>query len=111
MKNATDASISFYAAVYEIVRRIPEGTVATYGQIAALAGKPGGARAVGNALHANRDPENVKCFRVVNREGRLSGAYAFGGLEWQRFYLEEDGVEVINGRVDLGKYQWDGKPG
>ena len=98
-----------YNSIYRIVMTIPKGRVATYGQIAALAGQPRGARAVGNALHINPDPKNIPCFRVVNSKGELSGAFAFGGLEWQRHYLEEDGIEVVNGKVDLSVYQWDGK--
>ncbi|MBQ7564442.1 MAG: MGMT family protein [Lachnospiraceae bacterium] len=90
--------------IYAAVRRIPPGHVATYGQIAKLAGNERMCRAVGNALHKNPDPRETPCFRVVNAQGRLSGAFAFGGPDVQRRMLEEDGVEVINGRVDLGVY-------
>ena len=65
--------------IYEAVKKIPKGHVATYGQIAELAGEKKMARAVGNALHKNPDPENIPCFRVVNSKGELSGAFAFGG--------------------------------
>lgn len=99
---------SFYNEIYKVVMQIPSGNVATYGQIAALAGNPRAARAVGNALHINPSPETVPCFRVVNARGELSGAFAFGGPERQKFLLEEDGVKVINNRVDLNMYQWDG---
>ena len=64
------------------------------------------ARAVGNALHKNPDPEKIPCYRVVNAKGELSGAFAFGGADEQAKRLEADGIEVINGRVDLGKYSW-----
>lgn len=64
------------------------------------------ARAVGNALHKNPDPEKIPCYRVVNAKGELSGAFAFGGADEQAKRLEADGIEVINGRVDLGKYRW-----
>ena len=64
------------------------------------------ARAVGNALHKNPDPEKIPCYRVVNAKGELSGAFAFGGADEQAKRLEADGIEVINGRVDLGKYGW-----
>ncbi len=101
--------MSFADEIYAAVRAIPEGKVATYGQIALLAGHPGAARAVGNALHVNPDPEHTPCYRVVNSEGRLSGAFAFGGMYVQRDRLREDGVEVVNFRVDLKKYQWDGR--
>lgn len=98
--------MSFYGTVYEIVRKIPEGKVATYGQIAVLAGKPGAARAVGNALHHNPAQSLTPCHRVVNSRGRLSGAFAFGGLKEQRFLLEREGVEVVNYQVDLNHFQW-----
>ena len=64
--------------IYEAVKKIPAGKVATYGQVAAMAGNPKMSRAVGNALHKNPDPENIPCFRVVNSKGELSGAFAFG---------------------------------
>ena len=92
--------------IYEAVQKIPKGTVATYGQIAELAGDKKMARAVGNALHKNPDPEKIPCYRVVNAKGELSGAFAFGGADEQAKRLEADGIEVINGRVDLGKYSW-----
>ena len=92
--------------IYEAVKKIPKGHVATYGQIAALAGDKKMARAVGNALHNNPDPEHVPCFRVVNSTGELSGEFAFGGAGAQERLLKEDGVEVTCGRVDLGKYGW-----
>ena len=92
--------------IYEAVQKIPKGTVATYGQIAELAGDKKMARAVGNALHKNPDPEKIPCYRVGNAKGELSGAFAFGGADEQAKRLEADGIEVINGRVDLGKYRW-----
>ena len=90
--------------IYEAVKKIPKGHVATYAQIAAMAGNPRMCRAVGNALHKNPDPINVPCFRVVNSQGFLSGAFAFGGAGEQARLLIEDGIEVENGRVDLDKY-------
>lgn len=90
--------------IYEAVKKIPAGKVATYGQIAELAGDKKMARAVGNALHKNPDPEHIPCFRVVNAKGELAGAFAFGGESVQAQLLEADGVEVINGKVDLKKY-------
>ena len=76
----------------------------TYGQVARLAGNPGVARAVGNALHRNPDPDTVPCYRVVNAKGELSGEFAFGGPGAQAKLLEADGIEVTNGRVDLKRY-------
>ena len=90
--------------IYEAVKKIPAGHVATYGQVAEMAGDRKMARAVGNALHHNPDPENIPCFRVVNAKGECSGSFAFGGLGAQEERLREDGVEVLDGRVDLKKY-------
>ncbi len=90
--------------IYEAVKRIPKGRVATYGQVAEMAGDKKMARAVGNALHKNPDPEHIPCFRVVNAKGELAGAFAFGGEGAQAKRLEEDGVEVIDGKVDLSRY-------
>ena len=90
--------------IYEAVKKIPAGKVATYGQIAELAGDKKMARAVGNALHKNPDPDNIPCFRVVNSKGELSGAFAFGGANVQAERLMADGIEVIDGKVDLTRY-------
>ena len=90
--------------IYEAVKRIPKGHVATYGQIAAMAGNPKMSRAVGNALHKNPDPDEIPCFRVVNAKGELSGEFAFGGSGAQQQLLEADGIEVTDGRVDLTRY-------
>lgn len=92
--------------IYEVVKKIPKGKVATYGQVAELAGDKRMARAVGNALHKNPDPDNIPCFRVVNAKGELAGEFAFGGAGEQAKLLEADGIEVTDGRVDLEKYQW-----
>ncbi len=89
--------------IYEAVKKIPKGKVATYGQVAAMAGNAKMSRAVGNALHKNPDPDNIPCFRVVNSEGKLSGNFAFGEGVQERL-LKEDGIEVENGKVDLSKY-------
>ena len=90
--------------IYEAVKRIPKGKVATYAQVAKMAGNPKMCRAVGNALHKNPDFENIPCYRVVNSKGELAGEYAFGGAWAQKELLEADGIEVINGKVDLSKY-------
>ena len=89
--------------IYEVVKKIPKGKVATYGQIAELAGDKRMARAVGNALHKNPDPDNIPCFRVVNAKGELAGEFAFGGAGEQAKLLEADGIEVTDGRVNLEK--------
>ncbi len=90
--------------IYEAVKQIPKGRVATYGKVAEMAGNPRMSRAVGNALHKNPDPDHIPCYRVVNSKGELAGAFAFGGEEVQRKLLEADGIEVVNGKVDLKKY-------
>ena len=90
--------------IYEAVKMIPRGKVATYGQIAELAGNKKMARAVGNALHKNPAPDSIPCYRVVNSKGMLSGEFAFGGPDAQAKLLRADGVEVTDGRVDLQKY-------
>lgn len=90
--------------IYQAVKQIPKGRVATYGQVAALAGDKRMCRAVGNALHRNPDPEGIPCYRVVNAKGELAGAFAFGGADVQQRLLEADGIHVENGRVDLKKY-------
>ena len=90
--------------IYQAVRKIPKGCVATYGQVAQMAGNPKMARAVGNALHRNPDPLHIPCFRVVNAKGELAGEFAFGGAGQQAKLLEKEGVHVEDGRVDLKKY-------
>lgn len=90
--------------IYKAVKKIPKGKVATYAQIAEMAGDRKMARAVGNALHKNPDPEAIPCFRVVNSKGECSGSFAFGGLDEQAKRLREDGIEVVNNKVDLEKY-------
>lgn len=90
--------------IYEAVKKIPKGCVATYGQVAAMAGEPKMARAVGNALHKNPDPDHIPCYRVVNSKGELSGAFAFGGSNEQANRLRADGIEVTGNKVDLQKF-------
>ena len=94
-----------FEKIYEVVKNIPEGRVATYGQVAFLAGNPRWSRVVGYALHNNPEPNVIPCHRVVNREGRLAPSFAFGGDEIQRQLLESEGVTFEpDGRVDLKKY-------
>ena len=97
----------FFSRVYEVVRQIPPGFVATYGQVAHLAGAPRNARFVGFALHANPEPGVIPCHRVVFADGRVSEGFAFGGPEVQRHLLEDEGVRfLLDGRVDLERCQW-----
>ncbi len=98
-----------FERIYEVVRKIPCGKVATYGQVALLAGNPHWSQVVGYALHSNPDPDSIPCFRVVNRFGELSSAFAFGGINRQQELLEAEGIEVKDGKVDLSRYLWDGR--
>lgn len=94
-----------YNRIYEAVKQIPKGRVATYGQVASMAGSRGWARVVGNALHHNPDPGGIPCYRVVNHRGEVSKAFAFGGGNRQYELLKADGVEFDErGRVLLEKY-------
>lgn len=99
-----------YAAIYSTVERIPKGRVATYGQIAALAGFPRNARAVGYALSAWDDEATRKKLpwqRVINAQGRVSlrASPGFEGL--QEEMLRQEGVEVgFDGKIDLARYRW-----
>lgn len=103
--NKTNHTESFDQLVYRCVQRIPRGKVSTYGRIAEACGCPRGARAVGMALHRNPKPGEIPCHRVVNREGRLAPAFAFGGVDEQRRLLEDEGVEVsADGYVNLSVY-------
>ena len=97
---------TFYDRIYRAVQQIPRGRVATYGQIAAMAGNGNAARAVGNALHINPAPGVIPCHRVVNSRGRLAPGFAFGGEDEQRRLLEAEGVEVVENHVDLSVYQF-----
>ena len=102
-----ELSDSAYELIYDVVRQIPRGKVATYGQIAALAGNRRWSRVVGYALHVNPYPGEIPCHRVVNRFGQVSEAFAFGGGNEQVRLLEQEGVPCHEGRVDLSAYQWE----
>lgn len=97
---------SVFDLIYEVVKQIPKGKVATYGQVAALAGNRRWARVVGYALNVAPDSEKIPCHRVVNRLGEVSSAFAFGNENKQVTLLEEEGVGFVDGRVDLAKYRW-----
>ena len=91
--------------IYEAVKKIPKGQVATYADVAEMAGDRKMARAVGNALHKNPDPSTIPCHRVVNSKGELAGEYAFGGAWKQAQILESEGIEITEGKVNLKKYR------
>lgn len=107
MTRPPDAARSRWQRIYEVVHRIPSGKVATYGQVAALAGLPGHARHVGYALHALPDGSAVPWHRVVNAKGRISPRRSGGWEVEQRLRLEQEGVAVDRlGRLSLRRYQW-----
>lgn len=96
-----------FERVYAVVKKIPKGKVATYGQIAALAGNPRWSRVVGYALHVNPEPGKIPCHRVVNRLGEVSSAFAFGGENMQIQLLTEEGVGFgLDGRVKMKEFLW-----
>ena len=96
-----------FEKIYEVVKSIPKGKVATYGQVAVLAGNPRWARVVGYALHVNPELGTIPCHRVVNREGKVAPGFAFGGEGIQRQLLESEGIVFEpNGRIDLEKYSF-----
>ena len=103
-----DASGERYRRIYAVVRQIPCGQVATYGQVAAIAGYPGQARQVGYALHALSEGSDVPWQRVINARGEVSLRSEGGWEHYQRHLLEEEGVSFTrSGRVDLGRYRWE----
>lgn len=97
---------SFYQKVIEIVKRIPRGRVATYGQIAALAGNPRAARQIAWVLNAASEKHGLPWHRVVNRQGQISLPRC-AGYELQRQLLARERVRFDNNdRIDLARYQW-----
>lgn len=105
------ADVKAYRRIYDVIRRIPKGRVATYGQIAALAGMPRHARQVGYALANAPDDVSLPWHRVLNASGRVSLRARPGSDDFQHVLLEAEGVEFgLGGRVSLSKYQWEPKP-
>jgi methylated-DNA-protein-cysteine methyltransferase-like protein len=99
-------SAGFFRRVVMVVKKIPRGKVATYGQIAALAGNPRAARQVAWVLHAASDKEKLPWQRVINREGGIS-LPRYGGYELQHAILAKEGVKFDGeDRIDLERYQW-----
>ena len=96
-----------YARIYSVVKRVPRGRVATYGQIAVLAGMPRHARQVGYALNKLPEGERVPWYRIINSQGRISARSRPGSDDFQRILLEGEGVGFdIRGKVSLEKYGW-----
>ena len=106
--------MTFYEKMRLVCMAIPEGRVATYGQIAMLCGKPRNSRQVGYGLREGLAGEDIPAFRVVNSRGELSGARHFLTSDLQRALLADDGVPALwNGRcwcVDLKRYGWETTP-
>lgn len=96
--------IKYSDKVYEIVKSIPNGYVTTYKEIAIKLGNKNLSRVVGNILHNNPNEDEILCYKVVNSKGILSNNFAFGGIDEQRKRLLNDGIEVIDNKVDLNKY-------
>ncbi|MDO5106893.1 MAG: MGMT family protein [Coriobacteriaceae bacterium] len=100
---------SFFEQVYEVVRQIPEGRVASYGQVARLVGAPRKARFVGFAMHASPGMAGgVPCHRVVFKDGSLAPGFAFGGPDIQKDMLREEGVLFADElHVDMEACAWE----
>lgn len=98
---------NFFIRVYDIVSRIPEGQVATYGQIALIAGNPYASRIVGYAMKRAPSEQNLPCHRVVNKEGSMAPDHVFGGQDLQRSRLEQEGITFkTNGCINMEKHLW-----
>lgn len=100
---------AFTQKIYALARKIPKGKVATYGQLAALAGNPLAARAVGTAMRTNPDIPATPCHRVVASDGALTGYSAGQGVSTKRKMLQDEGVSFKGAKADLSKSQWNGK--
>ncbi len=96
--------MTFAESVYEAIKKIPCGKVATYKGIATFLGSPNSARAVGNALHKNPLPIIQPCHRVVNSKGELAKNFGFGGREKQKQLLQSEGIEIKNNKIELNNY-------
>lgn len=98
--------MSFREEVYELIRTIPAGKVATYGQVAKLVGNAKAARAVGMCMRTNPDAPATPCHRVVSADGSLTGYSASGGLQKKKRMLEKEGVVFKGDKVYLPRSQW-----
>lgn len=109
-ESGAGAPESVRARIYEVVSRIPKGKVATYGQVATLAGMRGHARQVGYALHDLPEGSNVPWHRVINARGEISPRGDPGSDESQRRRLEAEGVDFDSARIDLSRFRWRARP-
>lgn len=109
MADAPGAGRPFRDRVCAVVRRIPEGRVLSYGEVAALAGSPRAARGVGAVLNALPEDHDVPWWRVISGSGRLTIPPHYGLRTLQRTLLEREGVAFgTTDTVDLGRFRWDG---
>lgn len=109
MKSFSLYNLVMKEKVYKFLTKIPKGKVVTYGQIAEYLGNKYLSRVVGNILHNNPDPIKYPCYKVVNSKGQLAKNFGDGGINIQAKRLRKDGIEVINNKVDLSKYQWNNR--
>lgn len=93
-------------AIMQVVHQIPAGNVATYGQVAELAGLPGAARLVGHTLKTLPSGSSLPWYRVINSSGKISLPHGSPGYQLQTERLQSEGVTLINGRVNLKRYRW-----
>lgn len=96
---------TFFSKIYEVVKQIPKGKVATYKQVATKAGNSNASRAVGMAMKHNPDMSSIPCHRVVGSDGKMHGYSAGSGIESKIEMLRKEGIEINNRRIDLKKYQ------
>ncbi len=96
----------FYAQIYRLVDLIPAGRVATYGQLAAILGRPRAARQVGQALSRTPPYLDLPAYRVVSQSGQLAPAFVFGGPARQKELLQREGVAFIKEKIDLDRSIW-----
>lgn len=92
--------------VYETIRQIPKGKVATYGQIAGMIGKPKAARFIGYCMRTNTDVPRTPCHRIVASDGSLTGYSAGDGIPTKKQMLQKEGVRFLGNKVDLAASQW-----
>lgn len=110
MKPEREFSADFINSIHKLVASIPPGKVATYGQIAAMAGEPGAAREVGLVMSRAPADKNLPCHRVVSKTGTLAPDYAFNGQERQRALLEKEGVQFnSDGQIIMSRCQWNSR--
>ncbi len=102
------AYLDFSEKVFSLVKRIPKGKVSTYKDVAAAAGKPKAVRFVGWILKNNTDPENIPCYKIVMSDGSIGGYCGSSqkNIRKKIKLLEREGIEIINGKINLKKYRY-----